>query len=298
GMEAMVSYIDGDPDRPLITGLVPNSQQAVPYDLPGHRTKSVLRTNTYKSGTPSEFNEISFEDATGAENMFFHAQKDQTTKVLNNRVKRVDAHEVESIGQNKSIDVGGNHQEKIGGSMNLSVGGGRGAPLLATLGGIVAAGGLDSANGSAAIDDELLQTFTQSVSAVGAAAEAASLSANSAVTGAGGFLAEGGAQQMATGSFLGGLLGKLMPLTGIVNTVIEKFRSDTIGIARTEQIGLYKNTSVGHTMTLNVGEEFIIKCGQSKLMMDKEGNVTIVGTKFYFDASGHVQINGELIDLN
>ncbi|WP_197436565.1 hypothetical protein, partial [Agrobacterium vitis] len=67
---------------------------------------------------------------------------------------------------------------------------------------------------------------------------------------------------------------------------------------RTEQIGLYKNTTVGHTMTINAGEEFIIKCGESKLMMDKAGNVTIVGTKFNFAASGHVQINGEVIDLN
>lgn len=296
GMEVMVAYVDGDPDRPLVTGVVPNPANAVPYDLPANKTRMVMRSNTHKG---TGFNEMSFEDEAGKENMFFHAQKDQTVKVLNNRVKRVDSHQVESVGQNKSIDVGQNHQEKIGGSMNLTVGGGgSGIPLLGMLSGIAAAGGLDSKNGAAAIDNPMLQQFAGAIASAGVATEAASLMANADVTGAGNFGKVAGGEQMATGSTLGGLLSKLLPISGIVSTVIEKFRTDTIGIARTEQIGLYKNTTVGHTMTINAGEEFIIKCGQSKLMMDKDGNVTITGTKFNFAASGHVQINGDVIDLN
>ena len=296
GMEVMVAFIDGDPDRPLVTGVVPNPANAVPYTLPANKTKSTFRTQTHKG---TGFNEMTFEDEAGKENMFLHAQKDQTIKVLNNRVKRVDSHQIESVGQNKSIDVGQNHQEKIGGSMNLTVGGGAsGVPVLGVLSGIAAAGGLDSRNGAAAIDNPLLQEFAGAIASVGTAAEAASLAANSSVTNAGNFRNAAGGEQAASGSTLGGLLSRLLPVSGIVNTVIEKFRSDTIGIARTEQIGLYKNTTVGHTMTLNVGEEFIIKCGESKLMMDKDGNVTIVGTKFNFAASGHVQINGEVVDLN
>jgi type VI secretion system secreted protein VgrG len=296
GMEVMVAFIDGDPDRPLVVGVVPNPANPVPYDLPANKTRMVLRSNTHKG---EGFNEITFEDEAGKENQFFHAQKDQTIKVLNNRVKRVDSHQVESVGQNKSIDVGQNHQEKIGGSMNLTVGGGApGVPVLGVLSGIAAAGGLDSRNGAAAIDNPLLQEFAGAIASVGTAVEAASLEANSSVTSAGNFRTAAGGEQAASGSTLGGLLSRLLPISGIVNTVIEKFRTDTIGIARTEQIGLYKNTTVGHTMTLNVGEEFIIKCGESKLMMDKDGNITIVGTKFNFAASGHVQINGEVIDLN
>lgn len=81
-------------------------------------------------------------------------------------------------------------------------------------------------------------------------------------------------------------------------TLVEKLVSDTVGLARTEQIGAYKNTSVGHTMTVHVGREFILNCGKSKLVLDSEGNVTIIGTTFNFSASGHVQINGKVIDLN
>ena len=294
GMEALVTYLDGDPDRPVVTGLVPNPRQKVPYELPENKTKTVLRSDTHKGGG---HNEISFEDAAGREEVFVHAQKDMAVHVLNDRVKRVDSHEVESIGGNKNVDIAANRQEKIGGSLNVSVGG-SGMGLLGILGGVVAAGGRDSVNGSSATGDDGVGQFAAAVASVGAAAEGAAMMANGAFAGAGGHRTEAGAQQTKTGSAIGGLLGKLMPMSGIVNSVIEKFRSDTIGLARTEQIGVYKNTSVGHTMTINVGEEFIIKCGESKMMMDKAGNVTIVGTKFNFAASGHVQINGKVIDLN
>jgi len=56
------------------------------------------------------------------------------------------------------------------------------------------------------------------------------------------------------GTSLAGLLSNLMPGSGIFNTIVEKFRSDTTGIASTEQVGLYKNTPVGHIQTLSVGQ--------------------------------------------
>ncbi|MDK4706629.1 type VI secretion system tip protein TssI/VgrG, partial [Rhizobium sp. CNPSo 4062] len=98
GMEVMVAFIDGDPDRPLVTGVVPNPSNGVPYDLPANKTRMVLRSNTHKG---TGFNEMTFEDDAGRENMFFHAQKDQTTRVRNDRTKRVDRHEVASIGGNR-----------------------------------------------------------------------------------------------------------------------------------------------------------------------------------------------------
>ena len=48
GMEVMVSYLDGDPDRPVVTGVVPNARQKVPYDLPANKTRSTFRTNSHK----------------------------------------------------------------------------------------------------------------------------------------------------------------------------------------------------------------------------------------------------------
>ncbi|MVA72939.1 type VI secretion system tip protein VgrG [Agrobacterium vitis] len=119
GMEVMVAFIDGDPDRPLVTGVVPNPKNAVPYDLPTNKTKSVFRTNTHKG---KGYNELTFEDEKDREEVYIHAQKDQNIKVENNYSKRINTNKVESVGHNKAIEVTNNHYEVVGGDMEISVG--------------------------------------------------------------------------------------------------------------------------------------------------------------------------------
>jgi type VI secretion system secreted protein VgrG len=77
--EVLVSFLEGDPDRPIITGVVYNAQQTVPYTLPTEQTKSTIKSNSSKGGGGS--NEIRFEDKKDAEELFIHAQKDMTTRV-------------------------------------------------------------------------------------------------------------------------------------------------------------------------------------------------------------------------
>jgi type VI secretion system secreted protein VgrG len=295
GHEVVVEFLEGDPDQPIITGRTYHATNKTPYKLPEHKTKMVIRSDTHKG---KGFNELSFEDEAGRENIALHAQKDQTLKILNNRMKRVDNDQIESVGSNKSIEVGSNHQEKIGGSMNLSVGGGGPLGLFGLLGAVAAAGGQDALAGSEAVGNPIISKFVGALAAAGVAAEVATLGGNAGFSGAGGNRREAGAAQSSAGSALGSLLSAVMPMSGIKTTMVEKLVSDTIGLARTEQIGAYKNTSVGHTMTVHVGKEFIINVGKSKFVMDSDGNVTIIGTKFNFAASGHVQINGKVIDLN
>ncbi|MCF1473641.1 type VI secretion system tip protein VgrG [Agrobacterium vitis] len=119
GMEVMVAFIDGDPDRPLVTGVVPNPKNAVPYDLPTNKTKSVFRTNTHKG---KGYNELTFEDEKDREEVYVHAQKDQNIKIENNYSKRINTNKVESVGHNKAIEVTNNHYEVVGGDMEISVG--------------------------------------------------------------------------------------------------------------------------------------------------------------------------------
>ncbi|MBK8254730.1 MAG: type VI secretion system tip protein VgrG [Polyangiaceae bacterium] len=71
-----------------------------------------------------------------------------------------------------------------------------------------------------------------------------------------------------------------------------------IGESQDTKIGKNQTVEIGKELKINVGEVIEIVCGKSVLRMDKEGNVTINGTKFNFEASGHVQVSGELIDLN
>jgi type VI secretion system secreted protein VgrG len=95
GQEVVVSFIDGDPDRPLVTGSVYNADQPVPYTLPDHQTKSTLLSRSSKEGDAG--NELRFEDKKDSEEWYAHAQKDMlfevendwTVKVLHDYTKNV-----------------------------------------------------------------------------------------------------------------------------------------------------------------------------------------------------------------
>lgn len=74
GQEVVVSFLDGDPDRPLVTGCVYNGDNSLPYALPDSQTRTTLKSNSSKNG--AGYNEIRFEDKTDAEEIFVHARKD------------------------------------------------------------------------------------------------------------------------------------------------------------------------------------------------------------------------------
>ncbi|HEX2515700.1 MAG TPA: type VI secretion system tip protein TssI/VgrG, partial [Chloroflexota bacterium] len=87
GQEVVVTFLEGDPDRPLITGAVYNAVQTVPYALPDESTKSTIKSNSSKGGGGS--NELRFEDKKGEEEVYLHAQKDLQVQVLNDEIRTV-----------------------------------------------------------------------------------------------------------------------------------------------------------------------------------------------------------------
>ena len=110
GMEVIVSFLEGDPDRPLVTGCVYNSDSMPPYDLPAEQTKSAFKTNTSKGG--GGFNEIRFEDKKGAEEVFMHAERDFNRVVKNNDTLKVGFETADkgdqtiAICNDQGVDVG------------------------------------------------------------------------------------------------------------------------------------------------------------------------------------------------
>ena len=136
GHEVIVDFVEGDPDRPIITGRVYHGTNKPPYKLPDERTKSTIKSNSSKGGGGS--NELRFEDKKGSEEVYLHGQKDWTIKIENDknqdvghdetlhvgndRTKNVDHDQSETIGNDKSIDVGHNHTESIGDNATISVG--------------------------------------------------------------------------------------------------------------------------------------------------------------------------------
>ena len=107
GQEVIVDFIQGDPDRPIITGRVYNAEQMPPYDLPSKQTQSTIKTRSSKNGSPANFNEIRFEDKKGEEELYIHAEKDRNDVVENNHTQKVGVDQTITIGNNQKLTVGG-----------------------------------------------------------------------------------------------------------------------------------------------------------------------------------------------
>jgi len=129
GQEVVVAFLEGNPDRPIVTGCVYNATQTVPYALPANKTRSTIKTNSSGSstsggGSPGSsasgsstagssnsggaggFNELRFEDKTGSEEVFFQAQKDYNKVVLNNQTVNITQDSTTTVKQgNRSITV-------------------------------------------------------------------------------------------------------------------------------------------------------------------------------------------------
>ncbi|MQA20346.1 type VI secretion system Vgr family protein [Rugamonas rivuli] len=79
GQEVVVTYLNGDPERPLVTGCVYNGENTTPAELPANQTQTIMRTWSSKQGAAG--NELRFEDKKDAEQLYLHAQKDMLTEV-------------------------------------------------------------------------------------------------------------------------------------------------------------------------------------------------------------------------
>ncbi|MEA1079300.1 type VI secretion system Vgr family protein [Marinobacter qingdaonensis] len=128
GHEVIVSFLDGDPDQPIITGRTHHATNQPPYALPEHKTRTTLKTQTHK-GEGS--NELRFEDEAGQERVYVHAQRNLDLLTEHNRTEviRNDSHLtigndcVERVLGNAHHTVDGGHRESVGGDCSHAVGG-------------------------------------------------------------------------------------------------------------------------------------------------------------------------------
>ncbi len=127
GQEVIVEFLEGDPDRPLITGRVYNEKNLPPYDLPANKTMSTLKSNSSKGG--DGFNEIRFEDKKGEEQIFIHGEKNQDIRIKNDTYEWIgnDRHlvvkkdQVEQIENDRQEKITRDHVEEIGRDHHLAI---------------------------------------------------------------------------------------------------------------------------------------------------------------------------------
>jgi len=127
GQEVIVAFLEGNPDRPIVTGAVYNGAAKPPYPLPDNATKSTIKSNSSKGG--QGFNEIRFEDKKGEEQVFLHAEKDQDVRVKhdtkewigNDRHLIVKANQKEMVEADKHTHVKGDQLLKVDGNIGTDV---------------------------------------------------------------------------------------------------------------------------------------------------------------------------------
>ncbi|MCP1313321.1 type VI secretion system Vgr family protein, partial [Halomonas sp. 707D7] len=128
GHEVIVSFLEGDPDQPLVTGRTYHAVNTPPYALPEHKTRTAIRTQSHKA---DGFNELRFEDEAGEEQIWLHAQKDLELLTLNDRTEeirndsflKVHHDRLSEIDNDDHHTVHGNRFERTEGDQHLQVDG-------------------------------------------------------------------------------------------------------------------------------------------------------------------------------
>jgi type VI secretion system secreted protein VgrG len=121
GMEVVVDFEEGDPDRPLVVGTVYNGEYKHPYDLPGQKSQSGVKSNSTLGG--NGYNEFMFEDKKGSEFIRMHAEKDHNVTIKNDETTSIGHDQTETIGHDRTVTVANEDVLTVGGSQTLTVGG-------------------------------------------------------------------------------------------------------------------------------------------------------------------------------
>ena len=127
GMEVVVRYLHGDPDRPIVTGALYNGDNAVPYGLPGEKTKSTIKSDSTIGG--GGYNELRFEDEAGSEQIYLQAEKNldevvlanHTTTVGNDQTNTVHNDQTQTIKSNQTEDVHADQEMTVSGKRDVTV---------------------------------------------------------------------------------------------------------------------------------------------------------------------------------
>lgn len=119
GQEVIVDFMEGDPDRPIITGRVYNGDKSHPFNLPAEKAKSGFKT---KSLNGSGYNQISMDDTDGAEQVLLHAAMDLLHEVENDMKTIVNNNQDTTVANNQVSNVGGSVTTNIGGASTTDIG--------------------------------------------------------------------------------------------------------------------------------------------------------------------------------
>jgi len=294
GQEVIVDFLEGDPDQPIITGRVYNAEQMPPYELPADQTQSGVKSRSSKGGGADNFNEIRFEDKKGSEEVYIHAEKDESIVVEHDQMITVGHDRAESIERDRSLAVGRDKSEKVGRNKSIAVTGAHTETIQ----------GVMTVTVGRTLTENVLINYAETV---GGAMEL-TVGAALAIT-VGAVMAEtvGGAKTEAIGGSKSEIIGdgKVLDVGSSLNETVKDDRIVDIGKNLKEEVKEQHEETVGKEYILKAkkmqfvaNDEILIKTGQAEIMMKKNGDITIKGKKIVVSGTGDVIVKGSKIAEN
>jgi type VI secretion system secreted protein VgrG len=251
--EVLVDFLDGDPDRPIIVGRVYHGTNVPPYALPANKTRSTIKSNSTPGGGGS--NELRFEDKKGSEEIYLHGQKDWTIGIENDKNQTVGNDETLSVTHDRSAKVGNDQSEEIGHDEKFSVGNDRTRSV-----------GHDES--VSVTHDRTIQVGNDHTEAIGGNMSlSVSKDKSEDVTG----------DSSET-------VGKSRALSAGKDYAIDVTGNMTL------KVGSSSSENVELEKTVTVGSKISIVCGDAKVTIEKNGNVTVEGANISVKSSGDVKV--------
>jgi type VI secretion system secreted protein VgrG len=270
GQEVIVDFLEGDPDRPIITGRVYNNDNMPPYDLPANATQSGIKSRSSMKGAPNNFNELRFEDKKGSEQVYVQAEKDLQTLVKNDESREVDHDRTTEIKNDETVTVGGNRTETVQKNESITINGARTENV--------------AKDESISIGGSRSETVAKSESVSIGGARSLSVAKDDSTSVDGAQTLEVAKDQTITVS--GGRAGS-----------ISKDDSLTIDGKLSIQVAKDGAIQIGKKLVIDVSDEITIQTGDATISMKKNGDITIKGKNVTVDASGkaNIKAGGDVI---
>ncbi|WP_338567499.1 type VI secretion system tip protein TssI/VgrG [Erwinia sp. E_sp_B01_3] len=284
--EVVIDFINGDPDRPIVTGRVYNEASMPPWALPASATQMGFLSRS-KDGSPDNANALRFEDKAGEEQVWVHAERNMDTEIENDETRSVGSNRSKTIGGNETTQVKKNRTETVDENETITVHQNR----------------TETVDGNETITVHSNRTETVDMN------EKVRIGQNQSVN-----------------------------INGNQSLQVDQAKSETIALASMLNVGLAQNTNIGAAYILNVGagwmtntgamqmhnvgmkysvnsgknislsagttaeysaeDKISLVCGEAMIVLEKDGTITLSGTKLKLIGEKVIDLDGTQIDIN
>ncbi|KZL10365.1 type VI secretion system tip protein VgrG [Pseudovibrio sp. Ad14] len=264
GHEVVVDFLEGDPDQPIITGRTYHNNNKSPYQLPDHKTRMTIQSDSHKA---EGFNELRFEDEGGQEEVRLHAQKDMNTMVRNDMASVVLNNRSSFTAKNTLDEVLGNAHVAVSGSVNVKVG----------------------SSSLAGLASKQIGGSVNKVSQVGKSME------NYLFNGA----QSGNYSIEADKSIVVNSGANYFQHTGKnFSKSVAHNNSESILGNSTVTVDKSISSTAKEFYTIVAGKRHTIICGGSKVIMNADGSIQMTGTNISINASSELILRGGKVKIN